>query len=109
MSTDGSEDDDVPVFCRVIKDCVEDRAEDLGGQARNSCSLSKGRSDGSVNTRTCGAIDRHAQLGQFPLNLLAENFLQLSPSPFFTPERSRNVYIRWRTSNGRGAARASQK
>jgi hypothetical protein len=43
MSTDGRQDDNVPVFRRVDKDFVKDRAEDLSRQTGNSCPLSKER------------------------------------------------------------------
>jgi len=41
ISTDGCEDDGVPVFHRVAEDGVEDRAEDLGRQTDNNCSVSE--------------------------------------------------------------------
>ena len=109
MSTDGCQDDDVPVFRRVVEDGVEDHAEDLGRQTGNGYPLSETREDGSNNRRTCGAIDRHAQLGQLPLDFFAENLLELSPSALFASESSGDVHVCWVARNRRGAVRASRK
>jgi len=55
MSTDGCEDDDVPVFRRVVEDGVENCTEDLGRQTGNSYSVSE-ETDGVIQVLHAPAV-----------------------------------------------------